>query len=118
MKRGKSTGKPTKEEQARLDALHNMECICCSMIGIDQPNRTTVHHLVDKGTRKHSGGHAATLPLCQWHHQGTPKEGYQACDMEAKWGPSLELTKKRFIAEFGTERELLSMVNEMLGVIK
>lgn len=118
MKRGKSTDKPTNEEQARLDKLGVMQCICCTLLERWQPNRTTIHHIVDKGYRSHSGGHMATIPLCEYHHQGYPKEGYQACDMEAKWGPSLELAKKRFIAKFGTERELLAKVNKMLGVIK
>jgi hypothetical protein len=113
----------SKKDQARLDALHNMPCICCVSAeqskhyprGTEQPNRTTAHHLVDKGNRKASGGHQATIPLCEWHHQGYPLELWLAIEMKAKWGPSLELHKREFIATYGTERFLLKETNELLG---
>lgn len=110
----------SKADQRRLDAIHNMACICCVVESIErgrelnQPNRTTAHHLVDKGTRELSGGDQATLPLCEWHHLGYRLFTHDNCDMEASWGPSLALRKKAFIAKYGTERELLQSVNEAL----
>jgi hypothetical protein len=38
--------------------------------------------------------------------------------MEYFYGPSLARSKKRFIEAFGTERDLLEITNEKLGVIK
>jgi hypothetical protein len=73
---------------------------------------------VDKGYRKHSGGHSATIPLCIWHHCGILREGFSLKEMEYFYGPSLARSKKRFIEAFGTERDLLEITNEKLGVIK
>jgi hypothetical protein len=109
-----------KNDLARLNALHNMPCICCEiedeMRGrhIEQPNRTTAHHLVDMGTRELSGGHQATLPMCEWHHLGYRHPDYDNCDMAAKWGPSMKHEKKKWIARYGGERPLLALVNKRL----
>lgn len=117
-----STRKPTKAEQDRLDAIHAMPCICCQLLRIAQPSRTEAHHLVDKGTRKHSGGHAATLPLCGWHHRGDVLGcGRYAspptmANVEVAIGPSLQGNKKLFLVKFGTERELLAVIDKKLGV--
>ena len=109
-----STGKPTKAQQWRIEALADMKCIACFIEGCAQPNRTEVHHLVDKGYRKHSGGHDATLPLCGWHHRGVPIEGVSAQDMIFYCGPSMALNKRRFEEFYGTQRELLERVNGLL----
>lgn len=115
-----STKKPTKAEQARLDAIHAMPCLCCQLRGIEQPSRTEAHHIVDNGYRKHSGGHSATLPLCGWHHRadvlgcGRYADPPTMANVESTIGPSIESNKKLFIKTFGTERELLSLVDERL----
>jgi hypothetical protein len=69
---------------------------------------------VDKGYRKHSGGHASTLCLCQWHHAGKPNMGFGKKWMTEKYGPSLAEDKRQFTARYGTERELLEKTNQML----
>lgn len=108
-----STGKPTKAQQARFQALKELGCICCwNYLGIKVA--AEIHHLVDKGTRKHSGGHEATLPLCEYHHRGVPFKGCSKDEMEHHYGPSLALRKRAFIEQFGTERQLLETVNAML----
>lgn len=115
-----STGKPTKAEQDRLDRIHAMPCLCCQLMGIDQPSRTEAHHLVDRGYREHSGGHSATLPLCGWHHRGDVRGCGRLVDpptmanVERAIGPSLQANKKLFMNTFGTERELLAIVDEKL----
>lgn len=119
-----STVKPTKTEQARLDALHDMQCIACEIEAdwakarkeppLDQPLRTEAHHLVDKGYRIHSGGHSATLPLCGWHHEGTLLYPLSGREMQALHGPSLKLHKKSFVATYGTERDLLAIIDKRL----
>jgi hypothetical protein len=109
-----STGKPTKAEQDRLDAIHAMPCCACVQQMMPQPLRTEAHHIVDKGYRKHSGGHMATLPLCGWHHRGEPAQGLYVSDMRLSYGPSLALHKREFVSMYGSERELLEQTNEEL----
>lgn len=103
----------TKADQVRFRKLQDMGCICCSIEGIGYVP-VDVHHLVDKGYRKHSGGNQSTLPLCPWHHRGVPPTGMSADDALFYAGPSLELHKKRFIETYGTERELLALVDKRL----
>lgn len=110
-----STGKPTKKQKARLDALSQMFCIACVIEGCRQPSRTEVHHIVDKGYRVHSGGHDATLPLCSWHHRTECAHGLTTSEMVFRYGPSLAGHKRRFIETYGTERELLETVNGLLA---
>lgn len=119
-----STVKPTKAEQLRLDAIHAMGCIACELEAgwakvrketpLDQPLPTEAHHLVDKGTRKHSGGHMATLPLDGWHHRGELLYPHSQREMKQLYGPSLALHKREFKALYGSERDLLSIVNAKL----
>lgn len=109
-----STGKPTKAEQLRLDRIHAMPCGPCVKEKIAQPSRTEAHHLTDKGTRKHSGGHDATIPMCGWHHRGERVEYMSSREMRLVYGPSLALHKREFIACYGTEREQLAEIDERL----
>lgn len=120
-----STSKPTKAEQLRLDRIHAMPCIACEIeadissqrgeIVMSQPSRTEAHHLVDKGTREHSGGHMATLPLCGWHHRGEPVYPLGKREMRELHGPSLADSKKSFVANYGTQRSLLAIVDQRLA---
>jgi hypothetical protein len=111
-----STGKPTKAEQERLDAIHAMPCLACEFEKnmLPQPSRTEAHHLVDKGYRSHSGGHMATIPLCGWHHRGETAGTLYKREMQTLYGPSLEHTKRAFTASYGSERELLAITNARL----
>ena len=101
-------------DKQRLAAIHDMPCACCELEHRTQPNKTTAHHIVDNGYRELSGGHQSTLPLCEWHHLGYRLPTHDFVDMEAKWGPSLARTKKKWIARYGGERPLLKIVNEKL----
>ena len=97
---------PTKADELRFERLQEIGCIACYLDGSPgEPG--DIHHLVDKGYRKHSGGHRATLCLCQWHHSGKPRMGFSKKWMAEKYGPSLAENKKAFVAHYGTERELL-----------
>lgn len=109
-----STGKPTQAQALRLARVAAMRCIACEREGCGQPWQTEVHHLVDKGSRKHSGGHDATIPLCAWHHRGQCKERIPARHMAILYGPSLEREKRAFVAKYGTERELLAIIDGRL----
>jgi hypothetical protein len=120
-----STKKPTKAEQARLDALHDMPCIACEIEAdwakqrgetpLSQPLRTEAHHLTDKGYRSHSGGHMATIPLCSWHHDGRLAYPLSSREMRALHGPSMKLQKKDFVATYGSERDLLAIIDQRLA---
>lgn len=120
-----STGKPTKAQQERLDAIHAMPCIACvkeagfarkrGETPMGQPSRTEAHHLVDKGCRIHSGGHDATIPLCGWHHEGILVYPLSGREMRDLYGPSLKKHKRDFIPQYGSERELLTEVDEQLN---
>lgn len=116
--------KATKSEQRRLTAIHDMPCIACELWGprflkltgrlYTQALPTEGHHIVDKGYREHSGGHDATLPLCSWHHRGICRDNWTSSQMTNCYGPSFELDKRTFVAEFGTERALLVIVDGRL----
>lgn len=122
-----STSKPTKAEQERLDAIHALPCLACAFeieaaLSADppqvppiQPFKTEADHLVDKGTRKLSGGHAATLPLCAWHHRGECLPGLTARAMRVVYGPSFALEKKAFAERYGGHRILLVETDALIA---
>ena len=103
----------------RLSAIHDLPCIACALRGRVHHTAvcgpTEAHHLVDKGYRALSGGHAATIPLGRWHHRGVPFFALTPRMMETLYGPSRELAKKRFVAEFGSDRELLELTDRWLA---
>lgn len=101
-----------KADITRYDRLQRIGCVACRKNG--RYSQVDVHHLVDKGTRKHSGGNKATLPLCPWHHRGVPVDGYLCGSMCLLYGPSLALQKREFKRRFGTERELLAEVDALI----
>lgn len=107
-----------KADQARMDAIHAMPCQCCEILGLahEQPFKTDAHHLVDKGTREHSGGDQASLPICAWHHQGYCLDGWTSSMMLAKYGPSMKYQggKGKFVERFGTDRERLAIIDARL----
>lgn len=102
----------TVAERHRIDAFRHIGCIACRLRGIHSLYH--VHHIVDKGYSKHSGGHMATIPLCPWHHVGECPAALSEAYMVEIYGSSMKLHKKAFIAEFGTERELLARVDLMI----
>lgn len=112
-----STGRPTQVQQVRLERLAGMRCLACLIQGPPQPFRTEVHHLVDFGYRKHSGGHDATVPLCGWHHRGQCLPGWTGSQMRDRFGPSLALSRREFVGAFYPERDLLEITDEALRIM-
>jgi hypothetical protein len=98
----------------RYEALREIGCVACHMEGQNNCVVPEIHHLVDKGYRKHSGGNQATIPLCAWHHRGEPPIDFTVRFMRARYGPSMRLESREFAKVYGTQRELLARVNEML----
>jgi hypothetical protein len=103
-----------KADKKRMDIIHRLPCVACVQEGC-QISPTEAHHIVDKGYREHSGGHQATIPLCEWHHRGEPRLGWNATLMAEKFGPSMARSKRAFVLRYGTERELLAKVNDAIG---
>lgn len=107
-----STAAPNAADEERFRQLHKIGCIACrSMHYWIQPE---IHHLVDKGTREHSGGHTATIPLCVWHHRGYVPVGLSAEYLEEIYGPSMALNKRAFVERFGNERALLATTDLLI----
>ncbi len=103
----------TKAEKERLSKLHELPCLCCQMRGVDQPNRTTAHHLISGSRRR---GHRYSVNLCEWHHIGRPN-GVSDAEMVAKYGPSLIFGSRAFHEAFGTDDELLAKADAMLETL-
>lgn len=104
----------TKTDKKRLDIIHRLPCLACVQLGLLGCGRVEAHHLVDKGYRKHSGGHQATIPLGAWHHRGEPIFGHSVRYMQSVYGPSLALASKHFAVVFGNQRELLARTNAVI----
>lgn len=112
MRRGLSTGKPTKEESAYIVACKDGFCVAC-MIRSEQPDCPSgfelhpggdFHHLLSGGIRR---GHMFGICLCAHHHRNIPNWGWSDKEMEEYYGPSLAAGSKRFHAAFGSDDELL-----------
>lgn len=93
----------TKKDKVRFLALQDLGCVCCHILGWYSP--PDIHHILSGGRRM---GNKFTIPLCPAHHRGIVKlPGY---------GPSLADGSKPFEKRFGTQKELLAKVNEMLTI--
>lgn len=102
---------PTKAERARFQRLQEMGCICCRIFA-GRYRAPDIHHLVEGGRRL---GHSYTIPLCEWHHRGLPPDPWGSPPLAERFlGPSLAISKRRFKAVFGTEREMLATTNKRL----
>lgn len=111
MKRGRSTGNPTKAQQARFDAIKERGCIACAMRGLNR--MAEIHHLTVGG--KHGQkrrGHDYTVGLCPWHHRG--ENTFYDASPEAIYGPSYALQPRKFREVFGQDDVLLAYQNELI----
>ena len=98
----------------RFARLQEIGCVACLIEGVGyQP--CDIHHIVDKGYREHSGGDNATIGLCPWHHRGLIPDQLTKKETEEMLGPSMALQKRAFIKRYGTERELLAIVDEIVN---
>lgn len=93
----------TKADLRRFQALQDLGCICCHILGFYSP--PDIHHLLSGGRRQ---GHRHTIPLCPWHHRGVLKP-------HVDMGPSLANGSKPFVEHWGTEQQLLAIVDGALG---
>jgi len=100
------TKPPTKAQARRLGIItREIGCVACRL-KVDEYRAAQAHHIIEGGKRL---GHDETIPLCPWHHVG--KDDIAPSVALARLGPSLALDKPRFVAQFGSEKELLEITN-------
>jgi len=108
----------TKADKARLDAIHNMPCVCCESMKVSQPSPTEANHDVSNGYRRLSGGHQATSGLCGWHHRADNRDNGVLTPervMYHKYGPSMKYQSKgEFELCFGTQGKLVEITTEQI----
>lgn len=109
MKQGRSTGKPTKAQEARFHAIQQIGCICCRLQGLGW-SPAEVHHLTIGG--KHGQkrrGHDFTIGLCSTHHRGTWVPWIDKCR------PLYSEQPRAFRERFGQDDALLAFQNELIA---
>lgn len=110
MRKGRSTSKPTKAEEAYIVACKGSPCRACEVLrqdGLDPPmdnEGCDFQHMKSGNIRM---GHMYGYALCTWHHRRIPFDGWTPKQMAAIYGPSLMDGGKAFAAAYGTEQELL-----------
>ena len=93
------SGVTTKAERKHMGRVAQLGCIVCRNYGHESP--AAVHHLVEGHKRL---GHMSTIPLCPRHHQIT-----------GSFWETIHGNKPRFEKAYGTERELLKQVEDLLS---
>lgn len=101
-------------DRTRLDRIHEMACVCCQLNCGPLMYPVEAHHIIFNGYRRLSGGHQSTIPLCRWHHPGVCFDRSTATEMAEAYGPSLALSKRVFVLRYGSERQLLLLVNDRM----
>lgn len=91
-----------KSDLAHLDAVQQLGCVACYTEGVYSP--AEIHHVVDGNKRL---GHQYVLPLCVPHHRG----GGDGISVPYV---SRHPYKKRFELRYGTEEDLLLIVETRL----
>jgi len=101
-------------EKERADELkRNHGCSACRQLGFIV--HADLHHILDVGRRV---SHLHTVPLCPWHHRGVILFPFREDQILEVYGPSYAKHRSDFLAEFGTEQEMLDSCNEWLKEIR
>ena len=116
-----STGKPTKAQAARMDAIVEFGCIACYLdatragrLAVSVP--CEVHHMLSGNKRI---GHDATVGLCKPHHVGistSPVIRTRQGRLNT-WGPSWHKERRAFRERYGSDAELVTFQTEIMGVL-
>lgn len=111
MRRGRSTGTPTKDEAARIEAAKVGPCIACLVRAEegDMPADLIVygcdyHHAKSGNIRV---GHAAGFAMCLWHHRGHPWGQWTTKQLREFYGPSLMDGSALFRRTYGPDSFLI-----------
>lgn len=114
MKRGISTGAPTKAQQERFDAIKEIGCVVARLRGLGFVP-CEIHHLTVGG--KHGQkrrGHRYTVGLNPWSHRGEPFSNYTAAECRRMFGPSYAREPRAF-RELYPDDWMLERQDELIG---
>ena len=94
-----------KADKDYLSRVANLGCIVCRNLGfgIAPAEYVAIHHIRDGQGMSQKAPHTETLPLCAAHHQNGGR------------GVALHAGQKTWERLYGTERELLEQVRELLN---
>lgn len=94
----------TKADKQHLARVASLGCIVCRNEGhgTTPPELTAIHHIRAGQGMGQRASHHETIPLCALHHQ---LGGY---------GIAIHAGQAEWERRFGTERQLLEQVREML----
>lgn len=119
MKRGRSTGNPTKAESARIVAAKEGRCICCLILHergeLDEQmiaSPCDYHHPKSGNIRR---GHRFGFALCRWHHERHPWGQWTHRQMAKFYGVSLKDGSALFHRTYGSDDELIARQDALLG---
>lgn len=95
----------TKAEKQHLSKVASIGCIACNQLGFFG-SPAEIHHCREGQGRGQRASNFDVIPLCPAHHRGTdhPRTA------------SIHMDKRNFIAQFGTELELLERTRQELGI--
>lgn len=95
----------TKKDNAWLGAIVELGCIACMVQGTPG-TPAEVHHIRSGQGRGQRADHQQSIGLCPAHHRGAdhPRTA------------SIHGSPRAFIAQFGTEAELLERTRQELGL--
>ena len=118
MKKGRSTGNPTIEQEKRHQAIRDAGCIVAHKLGLSKIP-CAIHHLTIGG--KHGAkrrGHDFVLGLNDWSHQGIPTMGWSPERCREVLGPSYAKEPRAFREQIGYDHELEELQARILGEIE
>lgn len=104
-----STGKPTKYEAERIEAMLRLGCCCCAQL--DLWHIAECQHIVESNRL----GHWYTLPWCPGHHRSVWDE-YQLEIIPKDLRVALSDGSKPFEKIYGTQRQQWEKVQKRLGL--
>lgn len=99
-------GAMTERHKRRLFFIKELGCLACRIrFGTASPGGDGHHAEDDKGIPI---GHHALICLCPFHHHKPTRASYLS------HGPSRHMHHPEFVAEFGTDLQLLEFQNALL----
>jgi hypothetical protein len=106
-----STGKPTKEEAARIVAAKEGPCMACEVwFGLHGARcdyeGCDYNHCKSGNIRR---GHLFGYALCAHHHRAVPIDGVKPSVMRVMYGPSMMDGSRLFHETYGDDFTLIAM---------
>lgn len=95
---------PSPASNERMGVIARMRCIICEVHGEEQISGTQVHHCICGRYSMRRVQHAATIPLCEGHHQGLRDTSKFA----------IHQSKEAWVALYGEDTDYLRIVNDKM----